>query len=135
MSGQLVELTRDRCLELLAGGELGRVVVCTPFTHTAVIRPVNYRFDAFSQSVVFRTSAGSKFYALAHSARAWFEVDALDPITRSGWSVIVGGTAAEVTQATEVARLDGLGLHSWLPSEPAHWFQIRARTVSGRAID
>jgi nitroimidazol reductase NimA-like FMN-containing flavoprotein (pyridoxamine 5'-phosphate oxidase superfamily) len=135
MSPQLVELTRERCLELLAGHELGRVVICTPLTQTAVIRPVNYTFDAYSQSVVFRTSSGSKFYALAHSARAWFEVDYLDPVTRSGWSVIVGGMTEEITQATEVARLNGLGLESWMPGDPEHWFQIRARTVSGRAID
>jgi hypothetical protein len=135
VSPQFVELSRERCLELLAGRELGRVVICTPLTQTAVIRPVNYKFDAYSQSVVFRTSAGSKFYALAHSARAWFEVDDLDPVTRTGWSVIVGGMTEEITQTAEVARLDGLGLQSWLPGAPDHWFQILARTVSGRAID
>jgi hypothetical protein len=42
------------------------------------IRPVNYVFDERSQSVVFRTALGSKFYALLSAAHAAFEVDGID---------------------------------------------------------
>jgi nitroimidazol reductase NimA-like FMN-containing flavoprotein (pyridoxamine 5'-phosphate oxidase superfamily) len=101
---------------------------------TPVIRPVNYMFDGPSQSVVFRTAEGSKFYALVHAARAAFEIDAIDENASSGWSVIVIGLVEKVTRPMDIKRLDGLGLNTWTPGPNPHWVRIRARTVSGRRI-
>jgi nitroimidazol reductase NimA-like FMN-containing flavoprotein (pyridoxamine 5'-phosphate oxidase superfamily) len=129
---QIVELTRSECLSLLAATSVGRVVVT--LADKPVIRPVNYTFDAPSQSVVFRTSRGSKFYALVNSARAAFEIDAIDETTRCGWSVIIMGITEEVTQTIDVQRLDRLGLEFWTPEPRPHWIRIRARVVSGRRI-
>jgi nitroimidazol reductase NimA-like FMN-containing flavoprotein (pyridoxamine 5'-phosphate oxidase superfamily) len=129
---QIVELTRSECLTLLASTGVGRVVVT--IADKPVIRPVNYRFDAPSQSVVFRTSRGSKFYALANSARAAFEIDAIDETARCGWSVIIMGITEEVTQPVDIQRLDRLGLESWAPEPEPHWIRIRAQVVSGRRI-
>jgi hypothetical protein len=99
-----------------------------------VIRPVNYVFDEPSQSVMFRTALGSKFHALLRSADAAFEIDGIDETSRTGWSVIVRGVTDEVTDPSEVRRLDGLGLEPWAPGPKAHWVHIRAWTVSGRRI-
>jgi nitroimidazol reductase NimA-like FMN-containing flavoprotein (pyridoxamine 5'-phosphate oxidase superfamily) len=121
-----------RCLERLATTAIGRVVVTTPATRLPIIRPVNYVFDQATQSVVFRTSSGSKLYALLHSAHAWFEIDSFDLAARSGWSVIVGGVSEQVTRPSEIRRLSALGLKTWAPGEKSHWIRIRARTVSGR---
>jgi nitroimidazol reductase NimA-like FMN-containing flavoprotein (pyridoxamine 5'-phosphate oxidase superfamily) len=131
---QLHELSRDECLELLARTRFGRVVVTTAQTGAPVIRPVNYVFDAASQSVAFRTGEGSKFHALVHSTQASFEIDDHDPDTRGGWSVIISGSSEEVTQPAEVERLDRLGLVNAAGSNRTHWVRIRARTVSGRRI-
>jgi hypothetical protein len=60
---RFVVLTRPECLKHLRETELGRVVLISA-AQTPIIRPVNYRFDVASQSVVFRTGAGSKFHAL-----------------------------------------------------------------------
>lgn len=101
---------------------------------TPVIRPVNYLFDERSQAVVFRTAPGTKFHALLRSANAAFEIDGIDEASRTGWSVIVRGVTDEVTDRSEIQRLDGLRLESWAPGPKEHWMHIRAWTVSGRRI-
>lgn len=127
------ELPREACLDLLAGHGFGRLAVNTG--HGApIIRPVTYVFDYPSQSVVFRTAAGSKFHALVGSVHAAFEIDGIDESTRTGWSVIVRGITEEITRPSEIARLERLGLEPWAPGEKPHWMRIRAWTVSGRRI-
>ena len=132
MSSEMHDLSREECLELLAANGVGRLAVSGK--DAPVIRPVNYAFDQPSQSVVFRTAPGSKFYALLRQNAATFEVDGVDPASRSGWSVIVVGATEEVTNPADVRRLDGLGLEQWAPGDKPHWVRIRAWTVSGRRI-
>lgn len=127
-------LDRAECLSLLAEHEFGRVVLASAEGRTPIIRPVNYRFDDRSQSVVFRTRRGSKFDALTSANRACFEIDSCDAQARVAWSVIIAGMTEQVTQAAEISRLDALGLVGWEPGEHPHWIRIRARTVSGRRI-
>ena len=110
------------------------MVLAAPEDGTPIIRPVNYRFDERSQSVVFRSGRGSKFYALTNASRACFEIDECDPRARVAWSVIIAGMTERVTQAHEISRLDDLGLEGWAPGPKPHWIRIRARTVSGRRI-
>ena len=99
-----------------------------------MIRPVNYAFDERSQSVVFRTAAGSKFQGLIQSAKAAFEIDGADPDGRTGWSVIIVGVVERVTNPAEVRRLEKLGVDPWASGEKPHWVRIRAWTVSGRRV-
>lgn len=127
----VLALSRGDCLRLLASHRFGRLAVAMD---VPVIRPVNYLFDEPSQSVVFRTSDGSKFQALLGEAQAAFEIDGIDPGTRTGWSVIVAGVAEKVTNPLEIRRLEALGLEDWTPTRKQHWMRIRVRTVSGRRI-
>jgi nitroimidazol reductase NimA-like FMN-containing flavoprotein (pyridoxamine 5'-phosphate oxidase superfamily) len=129
----MLDLSREECLRLLASHSFGRLAVSMG-EGAPVIRPVNYVFDEPSQSVMFRTALGSKFHALLRSADAAFEIDGIDETSRTGWSVIVRGVTDEVTDPSEVRRLDGLGLEPWAPGPKAHWVHIRAWTVSGRRI-
>lgn len=124
-------LSRDDCLELLAEHNFGRLAVTMA---TPVIRPVNYVFDEPSQSVVFRTAAGSKLHALLLESNAAFEIDGIDPASRTGWSVIIVGRSEEVTNPSEIRRLEQLGLDDWAPGPKPHWMRIRAWTVTGRRI-
>ena len=130
---RLMELGREECLRLLGAQTVGRLVVLTP-AGTPVIRPVNYALDPASQSVVFRCAAGTKLVSLMRAAHAWFEIDAIDEATRTGWSVIVAGVTEAVTRSEEVRRLESLALDSWAAGPEAKWFRIRARVVSGRRI-
>ena len=107
MTSEIRDLSREECLELLAANGVGRLAVSGK--DAPVIRPVNYAFDQPSQSVVFRSAPGSKFHALLRQNTATFEMDGADRDTRSGWSVIIVGATEEVTNPSDVRRLDGLG--------------------------
>jgi uncharacterized protein len=134
MTRELIELSRPQCLELLAAGDFGRLVVSAGPSQVPLIRPVNYRFDERSQSIIFRTLEGSKFHTLGRSSRAGFEIDGYDPETGSGWSVIVIGTTERITRTADIERLARLDARPWPGGENSHWMRMRARTVSGRRL-
>ena len=134
-TGQLAELERDECDELLAQTRFGRLAVSPPeWRMPPVIRPVTYVFDRSSRSIVFRTARGSKFTALLLSGQAAFEIDGIEPATKTGWSVIVMGPVEEIKNTAEIHRLEQLGLQPWAPGAKPHWIRIRASVVSGRRI-
>jgi nitroimidazol reductase NimA-like FMN-containing flavoprotein (pyridoxamine 5'-phosphate oxidase superfamily) len=128
----LQELSREECLGLLAACHFGRLVVNS--AGSAIIRPVNYVYDAQSQSVALRTDLGAHVHAYRRATHATFEVDDVDAAAGTGWSVIVRGTAEEVHSPAERRRLERLGLDPWAPGEKRLWLRIRARTVSGRRV-
>lgn len=130
-ASEVLVLPREECLRLLASHNFGRLAVAMD---SPVIRPVNYVFDERSQSVAFRTADGSKFHAMLVNGNAAFEIDGIDPGSRTGWSVIIVGMTEEVTSPSELRRLDRLGLETWTPGRKAHWMRIRAWTVTGRRI-
>jgi nitroimidazol reductase NimA-like FMN-containing flavoprotein (pyridoxamine 5'-phosphate oxidase superfamily) len=130
---EMLELSREQCLELLGSHRFGRLAVVMS-NGAPVIRPVNYVFDRATQSVVFRTGRGSKFHALLRATTAAFEIDGLDEGARTGWSVIIEGVTAEITRPHDLGRLERLGLQPWAPGSKPHWVRIRAWTVSGRRI-
>jgi nitroimidazol reductase NimA-like FMN-containing flavoprotein (pyridoxamine 5'-phosphate oxidase superfamily) len=130
-TNEIRDLSRAECLRLLAAHDFGRLAVTMEMP---VIRPVNYAFDEPSQSVVFKTAAGSKFHALLLKANAAFEIDGIESGSRTGWSVIIVGMTEEITNPSEVRRLDRLGLDHWAPGPKPHWMRIRAWTVTGRQI-
>jgi uncharacterized protein len=130
-TGEVLVLSREDCLHLLASNNFGRLAVATD---SPVIRPVNYVFDEPSQSVVFRTADGSKFHALLVNGKAAFEIDGIEQSSRTGWSVIIVGVTEEITNPSELRRLEHLELDTWTPGRKAHWMRIRAWTVTGRRI-
>jgi uncharacterized protein len=130
---EMIDLSRAECLQLLAANRFGRLAVALT-DGAPVIRPVNYIFDEPSQSVVFRTSQGSKLHAVLRVGEAAFEIDGVDEASRTGWSVIIHGMAEQVTNQADVRRLDAAGVTPWAPGHKRHWVRIRARTVTGRRI-
>ena len=131
---ELITLSRPECLALLAATDFGRVVMSAGPSQIPLIRPVNYRFDEPSQSIVFRTLEGSKFHRLARSTRACFEIDGRDAPAESGWSVIVIGSTESITRAADIERMARLEVRTWPHEDRAHWMRIRARTISGRRL-
>ena len=129
-SGQVQELTRSECFELLASAQLGRVAVtdeCGP-----VMFPVNFTLDRYT--VVFRTEAGTKLHAASRGSRACFEADGADAAARTGWSVIIRGEITEVTDPAELARLRELPLRVWGPGTRDHYVRILPALLTGRRI-
>ena len=99
------ELTRSECFELLAHEHLGRVAVVDD--HGPVVIPVNFVLDR--HMVVFRTDEGTKLDAASRGSRVAFEVDGMDAVAHTGWSVLVRGEAVEVIDPAELARVSRSG--------------------------
>jgi uncharacterized protein len=121
----------DECLRLLASTTVGRVALTSKAL--PVILPVNYAVDG--DTVVIRTRPGS---LLASSRERGvvvaFEVDELDRVTCSGWSVLVTGTLREITDVGELARAEQLPLVPWIGGDRRHFVRITPGLLSGRRI-
>jgi hypothetical protein len=126
-------LSTDECLELLERHRFGRLAAVLG-DGAPLIRPVNYAFDVHSRSIAIRVLAGSKLLALLDSPRAAFEIDGVDQVPHSGWSVIVVGPCEEVTVPSTVDRLERLGLRSWAAGANATWIAIHVGSVSGLRV-
>ena len=123
-------LSPAACWSRLATSPVGRVGVLVD--SAPEIYPVNYVVDG--EAIVFRTDPGSKLRGLDRSPAVCFEVDVLDPETRTGWSVLVKGRASEITRAAEVRRAAQLPLRFWSLGEKACWVRIVPTEVTGREI-
>ncbi|HZC27548.1 MAG TPA: pyridoxamine 5'-phosphate oxidase family protein [Actinopolymorphaceae bacterium] len=119
------------CRALLAGGEVGRIVLSVDALPAAL--PVTYRMIA--NTIVFRTAPGTKLTAALDHAVVGFEVDNLDPASHSGWSVLVVGISDVVTDPTEITALDKSGIRSWLTTAEPHYVTINIDRISGRRLD
>jgi nitroimidazol reductase NimA-like FMN-containing flavoprotein (pyridoxamine 5'-phosphate oxidase superfamily) len=129
-AGQLQELTKAECFDLLASEHFGRLAVIDD--RGPVLFPVNYVLDR--HTVVFRTEEGTKLHAASRGSRACFEVDGIDAAAHTGWSVIVRGEITEVTDRAGLARLRGLPLHVWAPGPRNRYVRILPATLTGRRI-
>ena len=128
--GQVRELTRSECFELLAVGQLGRVAVTDD--RGPVVFPVNYVLDR--HTVVFRTEPGTKLQAAGQGGRVCFEADGTDQAASTGWSVIVRGEITEVTDPDELVRLRELPLRLWAPGARDRYARILPAALTGRRI-
>ena len=130
--GDVELIERDECVRLLGTQEVGRIGFVD---HGAVdVLPVNYAVDG--DAIVFATATGAKLWA-AERAQVAFEVDATDPATRTGWSVVVHGQAQEVTTLDApdlVQRVKRLEVRPWAGGDRPHLVRIVPRTISGRRV-
>jgi nitroimidazol reductase NimA-like FMN-containing flavoprotein (pyridoxamine 5'-phosphate oxidase superfamily) len=125
-------LPAAECYRLLGTHEIGRVGLNAE--RWPLVFPVNYAMDG--TTVVIRTHAGTILRAAEH-ANVTFEVDDIDRRARSGWSVLVHGSAEEVGEGHReelVARTHATGVEPWAPGEKGHWLRIIPHEISGRRI-
>jgi nitroimidazol reductase NimA-like FMN-containing flavoprotein (pyridoxamine 5'-phosphate oxidase superfamily) len=123
----MVELSRSEALKLLGTVQLGRVA----FTEQALpaIRPVNHLVD--EGDIIVRTHGGSALLGRALlSEVVAYEADEIDAATRTGWSVVVTGTATRVVEPGALARYQSL-LMPWIDAEMGQVVRIQPEIVSG----
>jgi nitroimidazol reductase NimA-like FMN-containing flavoprotein (pyridoxamine 5'-phosphate oxidase superfamily) len=123
-------LNQDECLELLRSRSLGRVAV--RIGEAPSILPVKYAL--LDDEVVFRSDPGTKLSAALMQTLVAFEVDDSDPVTRSGWSVLVIGYSEEVRDRATLERVDALGLEPWLSEGRDSVVHITTRNMTGRRL-
>ena len=125
-------LTTEECYDLLRTQEIGRLGVNAE--HYPLIFPVNFGMDG--TTLVIRTQPGTKLAAAEH-ANVTFEVDEIDPRTRSGWSELVRGLAERLTGRAggeTVLRTLGAGVAPWAPGEYGIWLRLIPHAITGRRI-
>jgi nitroimidazol reductase NimA-like FMN-containing flavoprotein (pyridoxamine 5'-phosphate oxidase superfamily) len=126
---RLETLNTQQCRELLASRSVGRVA----FTERALpaIRPVNYVMHG--THILLRTSADGLAARLDGQVVA-FEIDDADTDSRTGWSVVVTGTARVLRDPSELLRLDARPVDSWAGPDRATTVLITPGQISGRRI-
>jgi uncharacterized protein len=130
--GLMEHLAESECVELLKRHHFGRVAFVEPAGGMPVIMPVNYLMDA--ESVVLRTDPNSKLGNALQAATVAFEIDGIDDRERTGWSVVITGTAQEVVDPAELDDLRRTPLLPWAPGDRSQYVRITPRLVTGRCI-
>jgi uncharacterized protein len=126
----VIELDEAECLRLLTRSVIGRVV----FTDAALpaAQPVTYLLDG--EEVVFRTGDGGKLAAATRGAVVAFQVDEIDPATRTGWTVLGVGEAYEVLVPDRLAELTERMPPPWAPHRTAHTIAVPLQRLTGRRL-
>ena len=121
----LETLSADECYELLGTQTVGRLAI-SRWTGPEVV-PVNFVLDG--ESIIFRSGAGTKLRSLA-ARPVSFQVDAFDPASRTGWSVLARGRAREVSRK----RAGEVDPGPWITEGRDHWVRLVIGVISGRRI-
>ena len=127
---KLESLSGDECRQLLETREVGRLAVV--IGGYPEIFPVNYAI--VRDRVVIRTDPGAKL-SHARFERVCFEVDELDMVRRTGWSVLVKGVVHELKEGDHhAAELDlaATRIRPWAGGDKAHILVVTPVGVSGR---
>jgi len=122
-------LAEDECYRRLGDNGIGRVAVTVGAL--PAIFPVGYAVH--DGAVYFRTAPGTKLAAATRGAIIAFEVDHIEPVSHSGWSVVVVGPTAVLDE--EPTPSGGqLRVPRWLSSGPEHLVRLTPVMVTGRAL-
>lgn len=127
--GGLVDLPPDECAKLLGERSVGRVAWTGPAGPTVL--PVN--FLVVDGEIWFRTTAHSSFANEIDDQPVAFQVDDVDDFTRSGWSVLVRGTAGVVYDADRLPRTWS-GLETWPSGSHALHVVIEPHLFTGKRL-
>ena len=121
----------EECRRILDQATVGRIAFIDAGEPT--ILPIT--IGMWAGSIVFTTGPGSKLSAAIMNRPVAVEVDEWDGEARTGWSVLVKGTAFTVDDGREIDSLDRLSVRSWVkPDAPKAWVKILATEVTGRRI-
>ena len=129
LNSGLEDLAPAECMELVRGevvGRLGIIVDGRPEIH-----PVNFAVAA--GEVLIRTDQGTKLSS-ALAGPVVFEVDRIDPETRTGWSVMVHGTAELTSLRAGRSGSQNRVLRSWREAELPQLLRILPTRLTGRRI-
>ena len=123
-------LERGACQRLLEASEVGRLAVCRD--GMPEIFPVN--FAVRGELLVFRTRPGTKLEA-ATGERAAFEIDGLDRLHRTGWSVVAKGRLEEVRPGDDAwSAVSTVPVDTWTDGDRPHVLVLAVDSLTGRRV-
>jgi uncharacterized protein len=131
MTYEPVEMTVDECLELLGGGVMGRVAMCTPMGPRII--PINYAMH--DDAIVFRTTPYSELGTYGWKTDLAFEIDQFDYEKHQGWSVVAVGRPEVVEDPDELADIRATWDPTpWVGGRRHLYIRLRWRDLTGRII-
>jgi len=122
----VLELDDEQSWKLLDATKHGRLVVSV--AGEPDIFPVNYLTS--DRKIYLRTAPGNKLAQLTINSRVLFETDGV--LSDEAWSVVLRGTARVLTNSSELAAVEELGLKSWVPTLKDFYVEIVPTSLSGR---
>lgn len=125
----VLELDDEQSWKLLEATRHGRLVVSV--AGEPDIFPVNYLVS--DRKIYLRTAPGNKLAQLTINSRVLLETDGI--LSDEAWSVVLRGTARVLTNSTELAAVEELGLKSWVPTLKDFYVEIVPTSVSGRHFE
>jgi len=129
--GHVQELAPPECRRLLESTSVGRLGYCTEQGPRIV--PMNYAL--VGDILTFRTGPNTEASWHAIFQEVAFEVDAIDVVRHTGWSVLVVGKA-ELLEATSLQMLDLSQMpHPWAGGERSIVAQLSLAHITGRRVD
>jgi uncharacterized protein len=124
-NGLLSRLGREECLALISTQHIGRLA----FTRRALPDLIPVNFILSGSDVLIRLERTSSVAAAVRDAVVAFEVDNIDPVARSGWSVTVVGQARPIDPAGRYGRPLP---EPWAPGVRDELLRIDTDRVAGR---
>ncbi|MFB8370082.1 pyridoxamine 5'-phosphate oxidase family protein [Pseudarthrobacter sp. NPDC055928] len=122
----VLELDDEQSWQLLDATKHGRLVVSV--AGEPDIFPVNYLTS--DRKIYLRTAPGNKLAQLTINSRVLFETDGV--LSDEAWSVVLRGTARVLTNSSELAAVEEMGLKSWVPTLKDFYVEIVPTSLSGR---
>jgi nitroimidazol reductase NimA-like FMN-containing flavoprotein (pyridoxamine 5'-phosphate oxidase superfamily) len=128
---ELVELSAEKCEELLRAAIVGRVVFETEDGPQIVL--VNY--TTVDDAVVFRTTPYSQLGTHVDGGRLAFEIDHIDYDGHRGWSVVAHGTGEVVEDPADLAATGPFwNPKPWAAGNRLLYVRLPWRRLTGRRI-
>jgi hypothetical protein len=129
-------LSVGECIRLLGSVAIARVGVTADAL--PVVVPVNIAVatvdPARGPEVIIRTVEGTKLLASLRHAVIAIEADSLEPVTHSGWSVLVRGTSRVIADPVELAAAEQLPLRPWAIPAANRYIAVGLDLVTGRRV-
>jgi nitroimidazol reductase NimA-like FMN-containing flavoprotein (pyridoxamine 5'-phosphate oxidase superfamily) len=122
---ELETLGESACWDLVRSRSIGRFAMNRDGSCPLVV-PVNFLVDA--ETIVFRSGAGAKLDAAQRDLVA-LQVDEVDPLHHTGWSVLVEGRARWLDEAQDAVAVD-----TWAPGDRPYVIRLTATRITGRRI-
>ncbi len=115
---------------MLGTAQVGRLI----FTVNALPAVRLMNFAVVDGLIVLRTAADTTIARKADDVIVAFEADDLDTATSSGWSVVVTGRAALVSDPDLMARYQSVPLMPWAAGERDQFLTITIEMLEGRRV-
>ena len=128
----LAELSQEECLRLLRDSKVGRIAFAV--NSEPWIFPVNHRVfgEGDDWRLLISTRTGNRIDRAPRKVA--FEVDGIDELHQSGWSVLVRGTLHHLGRAEAEQRPPGVEPATWLDRDASSWLAITPVGVTGRRL-